>query len=468
MIGDSCFLLYIFFIKKKIANVLYHCLSRVLVARLDVNLDVTQHFKFNKKKYLFLFFAATGNREHIELCCAIESIFLHGLKHSLLSITMDFFGPSDVDRKPEPSFWAFIMVISHRNIIRSIQQQSQLNSDIGYCRAFIRQALTDHSLSSYLCNVMSMIVSNSSGMNSYYYKHAFLRDKEVLELVIKIMENLEERFNFDLNINSSLLNQWPELSLELAGIWSVAKKSAPVDSADDVASSLPKEIYVRNYNDLRAKYGLEILESSERGSGRSTPMSSLPDEVGEAFSFQETLTPLSSIPPKDRDDFFHFDTTQDDQKTMDSMTISIFDDKTSEVVSIQVSPVDEDGSKEGFEDQERRETNLDKFDLHELLQRYQNEGSVEKKQQPGILEVWKNFEANLNKVKEEDEGSQEGDWDKVDPNAPFKSNKKFKLIDLQPLVEQLCKISNEYGLDQQDFQCKKCSSPLSIDFDGTQ
>lgn len=70
------------------------------------------------------------------------------------------------------------------------------------------------------------------------------------------------------------------------------------------------------------------------------------------------------------------------------------------------------------------------------------------------------------KIKEDDDESCEEEWDKMDPNSFYKS-KKYKLVDLQPLVEQLCSLVNEVGLDGQDFKCKKCSTPISIDFAGT-
>lgn len=52
------------------------------------------------------------------LCMVIESMFLHGLKDTLgyrfrRAIT-------DVDVKPEPSFWAPLLVISHRGIIDQV------------------------------------------------------------------------------------------------------------------------------------------------------------------------------------------------------------------------------------------------------------------------------------------------------------------------------------------------------------
>lgn len=52
------------------------------------------------------------------LCIAIEAIFLHGLKDSLARRFKRAL--ADVDERPEPSFWAPILIISHRQIIDQV------------------------------------------------------------------------------------------------------------------------------------------------------------------------------------------------------------------------------------------------------------------------------------------------------------------------------------------------------------
>lgn len=49
-----------------------------------------------------------------------------------MSLSKNFFSfGSSVDKKPEPSFWPPVMVISHRDVIQTIQQSKQLNSEVG-------------------------------------------------------------------------------------------------------------------------------------------------------------------------------------------------------------------------------------------------------------------------------------------------------------------------------------------------
>lgn len=52
------------------------------------------------------------------LCMTIEAIFLHGLKDSLSKRFKRAI--ADVDERPEPSFWAPLLIISHRQIIDQV------------------------------------------------------------------------------------------------------------------------------------------------------------------------------------------------------------------------------------------------------------------------------------------------------------------------------------------------------------
>lgn len=52
------------------------------------------------------------------LCIAIEALFLHGLKDSLARRFKRAL--ADVDERPEPNFWAPILIISHRQIIDQV------------------------------------------------------------------------------------------------------------------------------------------------------------------------------------------------------------------------------------------------------------------------------------------------------------------------------------------------------------
>lgn len=376
----------------------------------------------------------------MEFCAVVESIFLHGLKHSFLSIGKNFFdfGP-DVDKKPEPSFWPALLVISHRDVIQTIQRSKQLQSEVGYCRAWIRLSLNDGLVSAYL----AAIQGNKSSLASYYYKHAFLRDVSTTELAVKILQGLESKVAFNMPCNSSLLNEWPMIALDLAGIWSVALKNLPIEQADDVVGSLPKN-YTSEYRELCSKYGLETQ--------CSTP-------AEEASDADETFEAIEDKTYEDRT----FDNTFDDQQfhlEAHDMTPSLtLEDQSSATLSPKVSPISDE------EHDFQRLNSMDGMNFEDLVTRYKTEKEdSEKNSAPGIKEVWDRFENHLQLV---NDASDSNEWEEMDPDTPV-SSKRFKLNELQSLVEQLCRLGTESGLDVQEYRCHGCTNPIGIDFRNAQ
>lgn len=171
------------------------------------------------------------------LCTTLEALFLHGLKDSFLSATFNVLA-GDVERRPDPSFWAPCLVFMHKQVIEQVQGLSQITTEIGQCRAWVRQSLNESVFSSYLNNMRK----NGSALSQYYKRNALVRDSEGLETASKIMESLEANVQFDLPVNSSLLNHWPDYSLQLSDLWTPALKSCPISSGVDVASSLGSDI----------------------------------------------------------------------------------------------------------------------------------------------------------------------------------------------------------------------------------
>ncbi|XP_018362637.1 PREDICTED: pleckstrin homology domain-containing family M member 1 isoform X2 [Trachymyrmex cornetzi] len=150
--------------------------------------------------------------ETMTLCSVLEAIFLHGLKDSLLNRVTEVLSGPDFDAMPQPSFWGPLLVFSHRQIIDQIQALSQITTEVGYCRAWIRIALNE----------------------------AYIRDVDLVEVVQRLIENLDY-VRFELACNSSLLNFWSSTPLLIAGIWSPPMKSCPVFSAVDIAKTINSE-----------------------------------------------------------------------------------------------------------------------------------------------------------------------------------------------------------------------------------
>lgn len=180
------------------------------------------------------------------LCQTIEAIFLHCLKNSFLRQTINVLrdgnvagGSSDnVIRRPNPNFWPPLLIFTHKQVIEYIQSDlKQVNTEVGYCRAWIRITLNDSLLSSHFANMRR----NFRCLQSYYKKEAYIQDQELMELTEKLLQSLEICSVFNLPCNTSLLNEWSVLSLQMAGIWSPPLNSFNIVSGIDIVETLDSE-----------------------------------------------------------------------------------------------------------------------------------------------------------------------------------------------------------------------------------
>lgn len=200
--------------------------------------------------------------EATTLCAVLEALFLHGLKDSLLNRVTQALSSPDFDAMPQPSFWGPLLVFSHRQVIKQIQSLSQITTEVGYCRAWIRQTLNDGTLANYLCH----IGRDNSALKPYYNRWAFVRDPDLVEVAQRLMETLEH-VSFKLVCNSSLLNTWSNTPLILSGVWSPPLKSCPIVSAVDIAKTITSEQAidetVETASSIGSSIGIESFNSSQ-------------------------------------------------------------------------------------------------------------------------------------------------------------------------------------------------------------
>lgn len=78
---------------------------------------------------------------------------------------------------------------------------------------------------------------SSQALTPYYQRTAFLRDSDFMELAESLIGGLEACVSFDLPLNSSLLNQWTDLPLQLSGLYTPSLQSYPIASGIDVANN---------------------------------------------------------------------------------------------------------------------------------------------------------------------------------------------------------------------------------------
>jgi len=169
------------------------------------------------------------------LCTILEALFIHGLKPTFLGRFPLWGGGEFSPRLPEPAFWTFALLYSHKQVINKIEKFGQITTEVGKARAWLRVALNDGLLVSYLTSMSR----ERSSLRVHYEDYAMLCDTERMDLVRSYVTGLEV-FGFTLPTNVSLLNRWMPEPLVLAGVWE--NKTEPLtDNCIDAAAEVDEE-----------------------------------------------------------------------------------------------------------------------------------------------------------------------------------------------------------------------------------
>lgn len=122
----------------------------------------------------------------------------------------------------------------HKEVIQEFQSLSQVNTDVGFSRAFVRKAVNESLLSSYFQNIRK----SPKTLKSYYHPYAFLYDTELVETIENLLVGTESFVEFNLPCNASLLNVLNDAPLTLSGLYSTPLRSLPIACGEDVAGSI--------------------------------------------------------------------------------------------------------------------------------------------------------------------------------------------------------------------------------------
>jgi len=171
------------------------------------------------------------------LLMVLEATFVHGLKETFLGRLSSRLQESSSPRMPEPSFWTFCLVFSHKQVISQVESLSQVSTEVGRARAWLRLALNDGLLGSYLAAMAKDQVS----LSVHYDKFAFLRDCDMRDLLLNYLAGVEV-YTFGLSTNVSLLNRWQAGPLILAGLWAPNLNDSIVEGAQDVVAGLAEDL----------------------------------------------------------------------------------------------------------------------------------------------------------------------------------------------------------------------------------
>ncbi|KAL3861959.1 hypothetical protein ACJMK2_007966 [Sinanodonta woodiana] len=148
------------------------------------------------------------------VCNALEAVFLHGLKSSVTRKLVTYMvGQQQNDSTLSLNFWPFVSKFTHADVVGQLKHLGQITTEIGLCRAWVRMAVNDCLMESYV----DAVISDKDSLQYYYNRHSYLRDLEQPEILKTYLKGLMA-FEFKLSYNSSVLNSWGTTPLVLAGL----------------------------------------------------------------------------------------------------------------------------------------------------------------------------------------------------------------------------------------------------------
>ncbi|XP_075767790.1 pleckstrin homology domain-containing family M member 1 isoform X2 [Pelodiscus sinensis] len=179
-----------------------------------------------QKQYATSDALVTSEDDHANaLCCALEAVFVHGLKAKYIKPEAGGKGKKLGGRTPlpQPVFWGLLKVITHRNIISELEHLSFISTDVGRCRAWLRLALNDGLMECYL----KLLLQETPRLPEYYQTSALLLDVEECEFLLSFLQGLAS-LTFELSYKSAVLNEWTVTPLALSGLCPVSELLEPL------------------------------------------------------------------------------------------------------------------------------------------------------------------------------------------------------------------------------------------------
>ncbi|XP_047137845.1 uncharacterized protein LOC100213973 isoform X1 [Hydra vulgaris] len=189
-----------------------------------------------------------NDEDAASLCMALEAIFLHeiNLNHK---ISFESFESIKNEDTLSISFWELLKKVTHKDVLTQLQQLV-VKTDVGLCRAWLRLALNDGIITSYL----NAIIAENKFLSTFYNSNAFLLDEELPNILKDILQGILQ-FEFRLNYNSSKLDTWDLITLQLAGYLpeKIEKENIPSTNIINVSESssfvFPKSASFGNENE---------------------------------------------------------------------------------------------------------------------------------------------------------------------------------------------------------------------------
>lgn len=289
---------------------------------------------------------------------------------------------------------------------------------------------------------------------------------------------VESYVEFDLPCNSSLLNAWGDAPLQMAGVYSAPLRSLPIACGEDVAGSIStssRSINIPN----RATVLSDIYSASISNSIFTNSPGSIVDE-------DERMTRLmQKVDSEDVEEVIEV-VTDDHQSNIEAFEQMLLDkkEKSSEEPTYQRSESIDDsvamgnsisGRQSWSEPSQNQTEEQPEADLvfgrsisiksvpvdSQTFESLWNE--KQRRSTSSFKEVWERFERSLTTQTSSDVQDEEDLPEGFEIiKSPLADKKSIQ--ELQRMVEILCRLSTECGLDSQGFLCKECKAPLGVDF----
>lgn len=161
------------------------------------------------------------NDEHgLLVSCLLEAILLHGYHEQGVKMSnfYNLLGKISTEAMPSHSFWPLIVNFTHKDILHELEHLSQIHTNVGRCRAWVRLALNDGLMESYL----DTLLMDKPKLRECYKPFSFMLDAELPSIMKTFLQGLGE-FKFDFNYNTPGLNTWSSDTLAYCGIWQLPK-----------------------------------------------------------------------------------------------------------------------------------------------------------------------------------------------------------------------------------------------------
>ncbi|XP_064610811.1 LOW QUALITY PROTEIN: uncharacterized protein LOC135475013 [Liolophura sinensis] len=212
------------------------------------------------------------------VCNVLEAVFLHGLKGSTVKKITSYLVGWSTDAELV-NFWQLAKKFTHSDVVSQLNHLGQISSEVGMCRAWVRVALNECLMESYV----DAMIADTSTLVNYYKRTAYLRDPEEPDILKSYLQGLSE-FQFQLSYNSSVLNLWTTAPLILSGLWEAQSTPNAIISTPNAGEALSQSSLYEDALDvaknLEAESGSPVLCTKPPSRPRATSNEKLKKSSG--------------------------------------------------------------------------------------------------------------------------------------------------------------------------------------------